>query len=990
MAQKKWISGLLLMLLAVIFSLGLTFASVELPGLLNKALYGTIPALEGDSHADESAALRTELFINHYHLRLIGYICFGLMLLLIAAGFITGKKGLASAGALLMFLPVFAQFAAVMFFLAGLGVLNVIWMPVLDISFNAGQWGDIVYLPYRLLRSLFLKIGFDVHYPLVYFLIGTGLLLFIIGTYTWFISRERKKEMADFWVYRISRHPQYLGWIIWSYGMLLALIRVNYPKRSWGIAASLPWMLSAMIIIGVALLEERKMKKQFGNQYDKYREKTPFLFPLPKFLSKPFAIPTRLLFKKKFPERKGEIAVVLSIYTLLLVGVSYIYVRSHALPKIPDEIQAAGSESRAEMYIRTLRLTDNWHFRRHYVEGLEQLGEQAVNPLLTLLKDPDPSLRQIAASVLGKIGSPRAIDALIESLSDKNSNVRMDAAGALGKIGAEKAVEPLIQLLKDESDPVVIVAATALGKIGSERAVEPLIQSLDQANSWNRKAVVTALWNIGSEEAVDPLLEILKEEGLDVSVKREIMVAFLKLESPKTVNALREALNDEDHEVRIYAQEALKKLDTDKQRKRLIDKKYSVTELKEDFLQFQRHIDEIHPYPYEFTSKESFDQSFEDQYQKISEPLTLREFYNVLAPLKAKIGCGHAHLDYPGEYRRNVQVYKFPLILKFIDNRCYVTKDLNENSSLPLYSEILSINQIDIHQIIEILKAEISADGHNEFFKTSALEYCFQYYYANHYGAPEKFQIKYKTKENGNIQRITIPTIPCQSINYSNKLPKDLNIEIRQEKDAAVLTIDSFIYYEEKNKIFFSFVDKAFQKIKQENIHNLIIDLRGNGGGDPFCASYLLSYIEKEPTVYFSKSYGKYADLSKPIPLADNPFQGNLIIITDGSNFSTTGHFCSLLRYHDVGTFIGQETGGTYTCNAAVRTFDLKNTGLILKLTTGTFTAAVSGFSKDRGIIPHHKVHTNIEDLSNKRDTVLEYAFNLINKKKQKKYSSGG
>jgi len=169
--------------------------------------------------------------------------------------------------------------------------------------------------------------------------------------------------------------------------------------------------------------------------------------------------------------------VVLSIYTLLLVGLSYVYVRSRALPKIPDEIQAAVSESRAEMYIRTLRLTDNLHFRRHYMAGLEKLGEQSVDPLITLLKDPDPSLRQIAASVLGRIESPRATDALIESLSDKNSNVRVDAAGALGKIGAEKAVEPLIR-------------------------------SLDQSNNWNRKAVVTALWNIGSEEAVDPLLEI--------------------------------------------------------------------------------------------------------------------------------------------------------------------------------------------------------------------------------------------------------------------------------------------------------------------------------------------------------------------------------------------------------------------------------------------------------------------------------------------------
>jgi len=97
--------------------------------------------------------------------------------------------------------------------------------------------------------------------------------------------------------------------------------------------------------------------------------------------------------------------------------------------------------------------------------------------------------------------------------------------------------------------------------------VEPLIRSLDQSNNWNRKAVVTALWNIGSEEAVDPLLEILKEEEINVSVKREIMVAFLKIGSPKTESALKKALNDKDSEVQIYAREALKRLDSNKKRK---------------------------------------------------------------------------------------------------------------------------------------------------------------------------------------------------------------------------------------------------------------------------------------------------------------------------------------------------------------------------------------------------------------------------------------
>jgi hypothetical protein len=84
------------------------------------------------------------------------------------------------------------------------------------------------------------------------------------------------------------------------------------------------------------------------------------------------------------------------------------------------------------------------------------------------------------------------------------------------------------------------------------------------------------------------------------------------------------------------------------------------------------------------------------------------------------------------------------------------------------------------------------------------------------------------------------------------------------------------------------------------------------------------------------------------------------------------------LRYHGLGTFIGTETGSTYTCNAAVRRFALQNTKISLKIASGSFAAAVEGFSKDRGIIPHHIIERNIDDLKNGVDTVMDYALELI------------
>ena len=558
-SSRRLITGVFLVFLAAVFSLGLTFASIELPDLLQKALYDHVPALSGDSHADNFAVTRTEIFMRHYHLRFIGYVCFGLMVLTILTGFIFGKKGLASTGALLMFLPVFAQFAGVMFFLAGLGILNIIWLPVLDISFDAGRLGDVVYVPYRLLRFIFTRIGgIDIHAPLVYACIGIGLMFFILGTLTWLFARYRKRDMADFWVYKISRHPQYLGWIIWSYGMLLALMRVRYPKRSWGIASALPWLLSTMIIIGVALLEERKMKQLLGEKYERYRKTSSFLFPLPKHIGGVFTLPSRLLFRKPFPDRKGEIAVFCLIYTAVLIALSPLswkYTRPRWFT-LSDEARTL--ETRTGKLIRELQINPNPRSRFWIVEELSHMGSAAVDPLLPLLKHPDPEVRSNAAEALKKIKDPRSIPGFIDLLRDENTDIRMQAVDALGLFGAREAETMLLPFLDDEDESVRSTAIRALSRLGSMTAVAPAITQLDHRDWWLRKRAAESLGLLGSEKAVDALVKQYPEE--DVRVRRAIIVALLEIAPPRSAPFLEQALRDEDWEVRLYAQEALKKI----------------------------------------------------------------------------------------------------------------------------------------------------------------------------------------------------------------------------------------------------------------------------------------------------------------------------------------------------------------------------------------------------------------------------------------------
>jgi hypothetical protein len=76
--------------------------------------------------------------------------------------------------------------------------------------------GDVAYVPYLILTYPFHLAGLDVRQSLAGLFIALGLLIFILGVLAWFYARLEKKGTADFWIYRFSRHPQYLGWIVWS------------------------------------------------------------------------------------------------------------------------------------------------------------------------------------------------------------------------------------------------------------------------------------------------------------------------------------------------------------------------------------------------------------------------------------------------------------------------------------------------------------------------------------------------------------------------------------------------------------------------------------------------------------------------------------------------------------------------------------------------------------------------------------------------------
>jgi hypothetical protein len=554
--KRKIASAFLLSVLAIIFTIALTFASIEFPKLTDDLIHDSIDFVNVYTGGGEYQELKTDYFISHYHIRTIGYISLGVIALMIILGFITERTGWSSLGAFAVFLPVFGHFAATMFFLGGLGFLRIIWLPGLDLSFDIMKLGDAVFIPYRLIIDLFNLAGINLNDILPYIFTAAGLMIFCIGTLQWFFAYFKKIGLAKKGLYKISRHPQYLGWIIWSYGIIF-LPGANM-KQSYSISDSLPWLISTLIIIGVAMLEEIKMSRRYGEQYDQYRKSTFFMIPFPKYLCRIISAPFRVFFNKNYPTRKREIISVLGFYFVLLVTLTAL-LNSAARTTAPGRWEFAETDKRnltelSKAFIETSNRREKYKISKIMIDK----GTAAVPYFIDLIGNPDPVVREFSADALGIIKSNSAISVLLNSLSDKNIKVVYSVLRSLGNYRSEAAVNRLIESLNSGNPQLIPLIAGALVRIGTQSAVNAVIPLAEKDIIDPNTDLILALSKYPNANAERLILRYMTYD--DVKIRRAAVIASRNFPSADIKKTLIKMEADEDMEVRIFAAETLERI----------------------------------------------------------------------------------------------------------------------------------------------------------------------------------------------------------------------------------------------------------------------------------------------------------------------------------------------------------------------------------------------------------------------------------------------
>ena len=112
----------------------------------------------------------------------------------------------------------------------------------------------------------------------------------------------------------------------------------------------------------------------------------------------------------------------------------------------------------------------------------------------------------------------------------------------------------------------------------------------------------------------------------------------------------------------------------------------------------------------------------------------------------------------------------------------------------------------------------------------------------------------------------------------------------------------------------------------------------------------------------------------------ENRFKEKVYFLIDGNGNSTTGHFMSLVKAHNLGTIIGEELGFNQFCTAGQTLCRLKNTKLVISVANNTRISTATKLPDGIGVLPDFYVSQSIDDYLNKVDVVKNYTLKLIGK----------
>lgn len=450
----------------------------------------------------------------------------------------------------------------------------------------------------------------------------------------------------------------------------------------------------------------------------------------------------------------------------------------------------------------------------------------------------------------------------------------------------------------------------------------------------------------------------------------------------------------------------------------------------EDLRVFEQSIRDVHPGLFWYNDSATVTQRFATIKENSMSERELRSFYADVLGFYANLGCGHSWMSMPYALRKRWEEgpYQLPLNLFNTQDEWYVTYNLSEQD-LPTGSQLLAINGLSMKAIIDSLSHFTPTDGFIQTRKRRTAKQNLNYYYQSFISADSTFRVSVLLPDASEPQDLLLSGISKQTAEerFKNRYPDEQGynpyaemFSTTFEGGIATLKIKTFSTswlknYDVKYK---KAIAQFFEKIQEQNIRKVILDLRDNGGGDDEAGALLCTYLIADEFRYFDRmeavtkkfNYAGYSD-SKAFNLKgkllkkdkENPglytfnmhpplkpqkpskyaYDGPLVVLQDGGSFSTTADVASILYQNKRGYFIGEENGGGFYGNNSAMMYHIRlpHSQINYYIPVIRYYSAVDQPALfGRGVPANEEIFKSYEQFVADKDPGMEAAIAYLNK----------
>lgn len=348
-----------------------------------------------------------------------------------------------------------------------------------------------------------------------------------------------------------------------------------------------------------------------------------------------------------------------------------------------------------------------------------------------------------------------------------------------------------------------------------------------------------------------------------------------------------------------------------------MDKMLSGEEAKADLDYLMERLRERHPAWLDGSGK---DVLVEAQYEKelaaIGDKISVLELYQSASRITAALHDGHTYVNwYPDGQTRYIDDFT-------------VIRD---------YGTPLTIDGIPSEEVLaaykEVFSYEVDYYAEAQFWENvilyePSLQLC---------GVDTSDGIVMTFNAEGTEAEYHFDFVPLDEVNGyqpGDGENKWVFYEIDKENSVGIFTLTACVCNEE----YYNVLDSFFEEVFAEGIENVVVDLRGNGGGNSLVANEFIKYLNVDEyqswdsAVRFGWYLAKNEDISYTNQKKEQVFDGAVYVLTDTWTYSSAMDFAMLIADNDLGTIVGQPSGNLPDSYGDCLFFQMPNSRLAISV----------------------------------------------------------